>query len=171
MFTAPAIGVRSEDLADRAAIRAVNSSTFGRNDEADLVDELRTSGHVLISLVGVVDGNIVGHILFSRMWIQARPGLISAAALAPVAVLPEHQMKGIGSHLIEHGLRMLSDRDEGIVIVVGHPEYYLRFGFSRDKARLLESPFPAEAFMVLELVPGALDGVQGRVVYPPEFGI
>ena len=88
-----------------------------------------------------------------------------------MAVLPEYQRKGIGGLLVKHGLDFLRATGERIVIVVGHPGYYPRFGFSSDKARLIESPFPREAFMAIELAAGALDDVQGSVVYPPPFGI
>ena len=98
-------------------------------------------------------------------------GLVSAVALAPLAVHPDHQRKRIGGLLVQHGLELLRGRGEKIVIVVGHPDYYPRFGFSREKARSLESPFPAEAFMAIELSTGALDGVRGTVVYPTAFGI
>lgn len=161
----------TESIDERAAIRAVNAAAFGGPDEADLVDKLRGDEYALISLVAELKGIIVGHIMFSRMWIHTSPGLVSAVALAPVAVLPEHQREGIGGLLIQHGLELLRDRGERIVIVVGHPDYYPRFGFSPDKAELLESPFPSEAFMALELSLGALDGVRGRVVYPSVFGI
>jgi putative acetyltransferase len=169
-----ALRIRMENTGsvdERAAIRAVNAVAFRGSDEADLVDRLRASGHALISLVAVFEGSLAGHIMFSRMWINTSPGLISAVALAPVAVLPEHQRKGIGRLLIRHGLELLRGRGERIVIVVGHPAYYPRFGFSPDKAKTLESPFPSEAFMAMELTAGALDGIRGSVVYPPVFGI
>lgn len=161
----------AESADELAAIRAVNAPAFGGQDEADLVDNLRAGTHALISLVAVVEGGIVGHIMFSRMWIKTSSGLVSAVALAPIAVLPEHQRKGIGCLLIQHGLELLRVRGEKIVIVVGHAHYYPRFGFSRDKAKALESPFPSEAFMAMELSVGALDGIQGPVIYPGVFGI
>ena len=174
------IRVRIEDAgsaSEAAAIRAVNTAAFGGPYEAELVDKLRGDEHALISLVAVVTDAaeaadvIAGHILFSRMWVKTPAGLVSAVALAPVAVLPEYQRRGIGGLLIRHGLQLLRDRGEKIVIVAGHPAYYPRFGFSPDKASLLASPFPAEAFMALELSAGALDDVCGPVVYPPAFGI
>jgi putative acetyltransferase len=102
---------------------------------------------------------------------NARRPRSGAVALAPVAVLPERQRKGIGSLLIRHGLELLRARGESIVIVLGHPGYYPRFGFSTDAAGSLESSFPREAFMAMELRPGALDRIRGSVVYPPAFGI
>ena len=161
----------AESIDERAAIHAVNEAAFGTPDEADLVDKLRSDQYAIVSLVAELEGIIVGHIMFSRMWIDTLRGRVLAVALAPVAVLPAHQHKGIGGLLIQHGLDLLRGRGETIVIVVGHPSYYPRFGFSTDKAKLLESPFSSEAFMAMELTPDALDGVRGRVVYPPVFGI
>jgi putative acetyltransferase len=158
-----------ESVDERAAVRAVNAAAFGRFDEADLVDRLRVDA--LLSLVAVLDLSIAGHILFSRMWIKTSSGLVSAVALAPVAVLPEHQRKGIGGLLIQQGLELLRSQGESVVIVVGHPDYYPRFGFSTDKAKSLASPFPADAFMAMELFAGALDGIEGTVGYPAAFGI
>ena len=133
---------------------------------------LRAAGHALVSLVAELESGSVGHILFSRMWIKNRTSaLVSAVALAPIAVLPEHQRRGIGGQLIRYGLEVLRGRGEKIVIVVGHPDYYPRFGFSTEKAQSIESPFPVEAFMALELNPGALAGVSGAGVYPAPFGI
>ena len=113
----------------------------------------------------------MAHILFSRMSVETSEGPVAAAALAPIAVLPELQRRGIGGELIRYGLDLLRARGERIVIVLGDPDYYPRFGFSRDKARPLESPFPPEAYMALELQPGALDGVRGRVRYAAAFGL
>jgi putative acetyltransferase len=161
----------SQNSRELASIRAVNTAAFGRSDEADLVDQLRAGLYVLASHVAEADGRIVGYLMFSRMSIDASDACIPAAALAPVAVLPEFQRRGIGSLLIQRGLELLRADGESIVIVLGHPDFYPRFGFSPEKARRLLSPFPPAAFMALELTPGALDGISGRVVYPPPFGI
>jgi putative acetyltransferase len=161
----------TEDSEERSVIHSINQAAFGRPDEADLVDRLRTDGSVILSLVAVVEKRAVGHILFSRMWIETSSRPVAAAALAPVAVVPTYQRRGLGQLLIRNALDLLRDRDEQIVIVLGHPEYYQRFGFSSEKARALESPFPPEAFMALELRPGALDGIRGKVRYPVAFGL
>ena len=172
--TGDSVRIRTEstgNIGDRSAIRSVNEGAFGGSEEADLVDKLRSDEHVLVSLVAECARGVVGHVLFSRMWIKARSGLVSAVALAPVAVLPECQHKGIGQRLIQRGLDVLRRQGERIVIVVGHLDYYSRFGFSTERAALLEGPFPREAFMAMELSNGALAGVQGPVIYPPAFGI
>jgi putative acetyltransferase len=156
--------VRREDIdsaEEWTVIRGINVAAFGGREEADLVDKLRAGGDVLESLVAELNNRLVGHVLFSRMWIDGAGELIPSVALAPIAVLPEYQRSGVGTRLIEQGLVLLRDRGEKIVIVVGHPDYYPRFGFSKEQARFLESPFPVEAFMALELSPGALDGVRG----------
>ena len=161
----------TEDAKERLVIHSINEAAFGCQDEADLVDKLRTEDAVLVSLVAEISERIVGHILFSRMSIETAAGSVLAAALAPMAVLPEHQRRGIGGRMIRYGLNLLRRRGEQIVIVVGHPDYYPRFGFSSEKARSLESSFSPEAFMAIELSPGALDGVRGRIRYPAAFGI
>ena len=163
--------LRRENPDERGAVRSLNEAAFGRPDEADLVDRLRSEGAVLASFVAECEKRIVGHLLFSRMLIETAAGPISAVALAPMAVLPEQQRRGVGGQLIRHGLDWLRKRGEHVVIVLGHPDYYPRFGFSSDRARSLVSPFPAEAFMALDLLPGALDGLSGRVRYPEAFGL
>jgi putative acetyltransferase len=163
--------VRGEYPEDCDAIRFVNEEAFGRRDEADLVDALRVEGAVLASFVAEIEKRMVGHILFSRMSIETASAPVPAVALAPMAVLPEQQGQGIGGELIRHGLNWLRGEGEQIVIVLGHPKYYPRFGFSTDKARALACPFPPEAFMALELIPGALNDIQGKVRYPAAFGL
>ncbi len=169
--------IRAEEAgADTKAIYGVNEAAFGRPDEATLVDALRVEGVVLASLVAdlavtALESRLVGHILFSRMWIDTAGGSVPASALAPMAVLPEFQGQGIGGRMILRGLDELRRQGETVVIVLGHPAYYPRFGFSTVKSRLLESPFPPEAYMAMELRPGALDGIHGRVRYPRSFGL
>ena len=166
------VTIRNEKAgADQPAIYAVNAAAFGRPDEAKLVDALRGEGVVLASLVAEFAGSVVGHILFSRMWIVTESGEVAAAALAPMAVAPQYQGRGIGGRLIRDGLDALRRQGEEIAIVLGHRDYYPRFGFSSGAARFLESPFPPDAYMAMELKPGALDGVRGRVRYPAAFGL
>lgn len=169
----PKLTIRPEavETEERAAIHFVNEAAFGRRDEADLVDALRGEGVVLASVVADLHHRIVGHILFSRMSIETPLGSVPAVALAPLAVLPELQRQGIGGQLIRYGLDRLRRQGEQIVIVVGHPDYYPRFGFSTEKVSSLDSPFPSHAFMAMELSFGALDGIHGRVKYPPAFGL
>ena len=169
-----ALSTRAENAAsveELAAIRAVNETAFGGAEEACLVDGLRSSGDALLSLVAVSGNSIIGHVMFSRMWIRTPEGDVPAVALAPVAVRPEYQRKGIGGLLIRRGLETLRARGERIVIVVGHADYYPRFGFSHHLAGRLKHPFPPEAFMAMELSTDALDGVEGAAVYAQAFGI
>jgi putative acetyltransferase len=163
--------IRQETPGDAGAIRAVQLAAFGQPDEADLVDALRDSGDAVLSVVAEDHGRIVGHVLFSRLTIHIESDqIVPALALAPMAVAPERQRQGIGSALLTEALREGRVRGERIVIVVGHVDFYPRFGFSRERAAHLESEFQCEAFMALELEPGALSRVSGRVEYAPAFG-
>jgi putative acetyltransferase len=165
--------IHPETAEDYAAIREVNALAFGREVEAVLVEALRESPDFIpeLSLVAVEAGRLVGHILFSPLVIETKDGPVPALTLAPLAVRPELQNQGIGSELVRDGLERCRSLGHRIVVVVGHPAYYPRFGFSPAGARGLEAPFPVpdEAFMVLELVSGALEGVAGIVKYPPPF--
>jgi putative acetyltransferase len=154
---------------DQSAIRAINQAAFHRPDEANLVDRLRAASHILLSLLATSAAQPVGHILFTRMFIETPETKIPAVALAPLAVLPTHQRQGIGGQLIQRGLDLLRAQGESIIIVLGHRTYYPRFGFSRDKAASLESPYPPESLMALELTPGALTNVRGVLRYAPPF--
>jgi putative acetyltransferase len=156
-----------DDPVERFAIRSVNEAAFGRPDEADLVDALRADKVVLASLIAETEHRIVGHILFSRIWIETVP----AVALAPVAVQPEYQRQGIAGTLIHRGIASMRKRGERIILVLGHPEYYERFGFAAETARALETPFPPDAFMAMELSPAALANIRGKVRYPAAFGL
>lgn len=164
-------GIRRESGNDRTAIWNVNQAAFGTDAEANLVDALSDGGYVEVSLVAESDGEIVGHILFSRLTIITNFGTVDAVSLAPMAVLPDRQRQGIGTKLVEAGLEMCRMKGHRIAAVLGHPEFYQRFGFDAVLAQPLESPFGGgEAWMALELVPGAMKGVEGRVEYPPPFG-
>jgi putative acetyltransferase len=167
------ITIRPERQEDYTAIGEVNRVAFGRETEARLVENLRRSSNFIpeLSLVAVKDGSVVGHILFSPIAIQMGDGSLPALALAPLAVRPEYQNQGVGSELVRHGLKQCQDLGHKVIVVVGHPEYYPRFGFSYARAKGLEATFPVpdEAFLVLELVPGALNEITGMVIYPPEF--
>jgi putative acetyltransferase len=104
-----------------------------------------------------------------KLWSVA-PLHLRTLALAPMAVLPEFQNQGLGSALVRRGLEVCKEQGHRIVIVLGHPHFYQRFGFSSNLAARLESPYSGrESFMAGELIPGALDGVAGRVQYPPPF--
>lgn len=162
--------IRAETTADHETIRQVNSLAFGQDAEARLVDALRNGGYVRLSLVAEKEGQVVGHILFSDLPIITEGGIVPALGLAPMAVLPAFQRQGIGSALVQRGLEVGRDQGHRIVIVLGHPDFYPRFGFSSQLAEPLSSPFGGgEAWMALELVPGALAGVVGKVQYPPPF--
>jgi len=162
--------IRAETAADQAGAVEVHRLAFGGEHEAAIVERLRDVGLVVASLVAAHGQRIVGSILFSRLPIHADAGVvIPAVALAPLAVLPDRQRQGIGSMLVRAGLSACQQAGESIVIVVGHPGYYGRFGFSSELARPLRSPFSGEASMALELVPYALAGITGEVRYPAAF--
>jgi putative acetyltransferase len=163
--------IRVESPSDASAIGNVIRQAFGQEDEARLVASLRDEGHVRLSLVAEEGGSVVGHVLFSRLAIETQGGTVEALALAPLAVVPEWQGRGIGSALVREGLRICAERGHRVVIVLGDPEFYGRFDFSADRARLLRSLYSGPAFQALELVAGALEGVEGEVIYPPPFGI
>ena len=164
--------IRRELPKDRDAIRSVNQAAFGNDAEANLVDALRDGGFVAVSLVAEIDGKVVGYIMFSRVMISGKTGILESLSLAPMAVLPEFQRQRIGSKLVTVGLATCRALGHKIAVVLGHPEFYLRFGFSSELARPFESPFGGgEAWMALELVPKALEGVEGRVEYSSPFTV
>lgn len=166
--------IRSERKQDYASIYDVNKQAFdGSDSEPRLVEAIRQSPDFIpeLSLVAVEEDCVIGHILFSPIAIKTDSGDISAISLAPLAVRPEFQNQGIGSALVIHGLKECAHVGYKVVIVLGHPDYYPRFGFSSAAAMGIKCPFdaPDEAWMALELQPGALDGVLGVAQYPPAF--
>lgn len=167
MFT-----VRAETTEDHSSVRRVNELAFGRTEEADLVDALREAAHPQVSLVALSDGAIVGHIFFSPVTIESEDSSFTAMGLAPMAVLPEFQGRGVGSLLVREGLEECARAGFDVVVVLGHPEYYPRFGFvpASGEGLSCEYDVPEEVFMVAELTPGALGGRRGLVKYRPEFG-
>jgi len=168
--------IRPERAEDRSVIWEINRLAFGGEAEPNLVDKIRNSAGFIpqLSLVAVRHCRVVGHILFSPIEIRLddRPDQpMLALALAPMAVHPDLQKQGIGSALVRHGLEICRDLGHAVAVVVGHPDYYPRFGFTSARAKGLEAPFPVpdEAFLAIELVPGSLLGVKGSIVYPPAF--
>lgn len=164
--------VRAERIGDHELVRRVNELAFDRRNEADLVDALRANARPCISLVAVVDEQVIGHIFFSPVSVESEAGAFTATGLAPMAVLPEYQNQGIGSQLVREGLRKCRRLGENIVVVLGHSNYYPRFGFVPASSKGLRSEYdvPDEVFMVTELSEGALNGRSGLVKYHPEFG-
>ena len=164
--------IRPERAEDFASVEQVIRLAFGTEGEVTLVNELRrepgfVAEHSLVAEEETT-GQVVGHIFFSPITIDQTPGL----ALAPLAVLPEFQKSGVGKQLVWLGLAEARQQGHTLVVVVGHPEYYPKFGFVPARRFGLEAPFPVsdEAFMVCELTPGALAGVSGMVHYAAPFG-
>ena len=159
--------VRSEAPADYAAIRAVNEAAFGGPAEADLVERLRADGDLILSLVADNDGDIVGHCGFSRLTIHAGGQPCDAVSLAPVAVLPAVQRRGVGTQMIQHGLDRLTADGETLVFVLGEPDYYRRFGFDAGAAAAFASPCGGAYFQLLRLCGSG--PANGEVRYAPAF--
>ncbi|MCD2186181.1 GNAT family N-acetyltransferase [Actinomycetospora soli] len=161
---------RAERPEDRSAVRAVNLAAFPTAGEADLVDALRADaeGWVDLSFVALDDGAVVGHALLTRCHVDGAPAL----ALAPCAVLPSHQGRGAGAAAIRAALEAAREAGENLVVVLGHADYYPRFGFAPASARGVRAPFdvPDEAFMALAL-DAARPTPTGTVTYPRAFGV
>lgn len=158
---------------DIDGIRDVNDAAFGGTDESQLIDRLVADGEVLLSLVAVEDGEIIGHILFSRLEITSLDNdtHLRAASLAPMSVAPTHQRLGIGSELVRQGIEKCKELDLDALVVLGHADYYPRFGFSAYDAKCLKSPFSGPNLMVLPLIQGVFNDFTGIVIYPDAFGI
>jgi putative acetyltransferase len=165
-----AVEIRAERPDDAAAITAVNDEAFGGTAESRLVESIRRSGCPTISLVAVSSGLIVGHIFFSPIALESHPS-IAGIGLAPMAVLPAFQRQGIGSRLVEAGLQAGRNAGYELAVVLGHVDFYPRFGFRAARELGLTSIYTeaGDASMALELRPGALAGRAGLVTYRPEF--
>jgi putative acetyltransferase len=167
--------IRSERKDDYDTIYQLNVLAFeNRLAEADLVDRIRKSQDFIpvLSIVAEVNGQVVGHILFSKIGIVSNNIIIPALALAPMAVLPNFQKQGIGARLVRDGLNKCRELGHNIVVVIGHPWFYPKFGFKSARKYGLECDqynVSDDVFMVVELDERALQDVQGIVRYPEIF--
>ena len=163
--------IRRQTPEDAAAIRHVNEDAFGSTVEADLVEKLHSRQVFTLSLIATCEERVVGHILFSPVTIESESLSFAAVGIGPMAVLPDYQRRGIGSQLVRAGLGECERLGHEIVVVLGHPDYYPRFGFVPASTYGIKCEYevPDETFMVLELSKGALAGRSGTVKYQPEF--
>src|SRR6056297_2761044 len=163
--------IRPFTASDADAVAEVHRRAFdGRLEESRIVQRLHDADAAVVSLVAVVDTQIVGHILFSPTTVADQGANVELVGLAPVGVRPENQNEGIGSSLIQHGVEKCREAGADAVVVLGDPEYYSRFGFERASEYGLGNEYGAdEGFMVKLLHGGALDDVDGVVTYQPEF--
>jgi putative acetyltransferase len=166
------IRVRPGRDGDLPAILSVHRAAFETGAEATLVERLLAEGDAVVSLVAIENAVVVGHVLLSRVVVRSEAGEAPALSLAPVAVRPEAQRRGIGSRLVEESLAAAHAAGWGVVFVLGHPDYYPRFGFvpaSGFGIRASWPDIPDEAWMVAELEPGALTGLRGTVIHSAAF--
>ena len=165
------IVIRREQPEDIAMIHHVVHQAFGQAAEANLVDALRRNGKAKISLVAEDNGRIIGHILFSEVVLEAGENRLTGIGLAPLAVTPERQNEGIGSRLSEEGMKHCREAGYPFAVVLGHPEFYPRFGFVPASRFGVKSEYDVrdEVFMAMELKEGSLAGFAGIVKYQPEF--
>ena len=161
------IEIRTEESGDITAIRDVNRRAFGQQQEGNIVDALRANGAAILSLVAVLDGRVVGHIMYSPLIV----GSVVGAALGPMAVLPEEQSRGIGTRLVETGNERLARDPCPCIAVLGHPTFYPRFGFRPASTYRIrcEWDVPDEVFMVLVLDAAKMSGVTGTAQSRREF--
>jgi putative acetyltransferase len=163
--------IRAASLSDRAAVRRIHEAAFGRRGEADLVEALEDGGHVVASLLATIGDEPVGHVLFTELPLQVAGSdrQVRGVALAPVAILPDVQRRGLGGALIAAGLDACRQAGAQAAVVLGHAAYYPRFGFSAQLARSIRAPWSGPSFMALELTAGALADVEVTAIYAPPF--
>lgn len=171
MATTDTIVIRPERPEDSPAVTTINDRAFGGTDESALITAIKESGRPAISLIAWSADAPVGHIFFSQVQIQSEGPTVATLALAPMAVLPAFQRQGIGTLLVEAGLTLCAKQGCQVVVVVGHPTFYARFGFCPASDMGLQSVYSSagDAFMALELSRGVLAGRTGVVEYPVEF--
>jgi putative acetyltransferase len=163
-----AVVIREAQPADAPAIRELHRQAFGGDQEGAIVDALRCNGGVQLSLVATMEGNVLGHIVYSQVLLSG----ITGAALGPMAVAPQLQRQGIGTRLVEAGNRGLAEQSCPFIVVVGHPEFYRRFGFTPASVRgvTCEWEVPDDVFMIHVLDETRMDHASGVAKYRPEFG-
>lgn len=175
METLAGLILRPELSNDFGDITLLHNKVFGQAAEGRLVEVLRRNPHFIkgLSLVAVLNGKLVGHILFFPVLIKGEGTVFRSLALAPMSVLPEYQRKGIGSAMVNLGIEEARADGFDSVIVLGHRDYYPRFGCLPASRFGITPPFdvPDEVFFAMELHPGGLQGVKGVVEYPPEFAV
>ena len=166
------IRIAPEDHGQRGQVLAVNIAAFGGEEEAGIVERLTQDELVSASLVALSETRVIGHILFSELPVDVDGKAKAVVALAPLAVEPAFQNQGVGTRLVEDGLAAMRKSGRAAVIVLGHPRYHKRFGFASEAVAHIVSPFTGnDAFMGLELIPGALKGSAGTCRYPAAFGL
>ena len=166
------IQIRKEKDSDFEAIKFVNDQAFKQPLEGNIVEKIRNTDSEILSLVAETDNQIVGHIFFSCAEITDHPEIKKGMGLAPMAVLPEYQKQGIGSMLINKGISILKNQNVPFVIVLGHPEYYPKFGFEKASEYGIQSQWddiPDEAFMILILDRDKMKNVKGVARYREEW--
>lgn len=167
------INLRPEQPNDYEGITRVNDLSFQRKAEGKLVVELRKSKDFdpNLSIIAESNGEIIGHILFTPVSIELKNRTAHSLTLAPMSILPDFQKRSIGKLLVVFGLQAAKDAGHQSVVVLGHPSYYPKFGFKKASNWNIKSPFPApdDAFMAIELMPGSLEGIEGKVVFPSAF--
>jgi putative acetyltransferase len=167
------IFIRKETPADFESIKEVNNLAFHQIQEGELIENLRKKAEFVpeLSLVAIHKNKIVGHILYFPIIIITEKNVVRTLSLAPMAVLPDYQKKGIGGTLIKAGLEKAKELGFISVVVLGHPEYYPRFGFRKASDWKIKEPFgvPDEVMMVIELKEGALGFGGGLIDFPKEY--
>jgi putative acetyltransferase len=159
--------IRDAQAHDHAAIAELNTRAFGQPDEAAIIARLRADGDVMMELVAVVEGQVIGHVVFHQVRVF---GKLAAIGVGPMCVDPWIQREGVGKELLGNGLAFLQEKGVSLIFVLGHQDYYARFGFSSAATADFEGPFKGNpAFMALRLRYGP--PMSGRLLYPDAFGV